>query len=110
MRVLLIVSLIIYQVETFISLNAEFLAELPSPPARRKRRLALGEWVRGHLDLWAYELRRPVKVIKDHRDGYSECHNFVQRLLGEIDSFSVSTLDAIVEEYVKEHRGKTPPR
>jgi hypothetical protein len=92
------------QVAYFVELTLLALSKLPSPPPSRKKMLALRKWAAGHLDFWTKELRRPIRVINDQRDGYSEYHDYLRMLLSEIDPESVGRLGTIVREQKAEQR------
>jgi hypothetical protein len=92
------------QISVFVLITMKCLEQLPILPPSRKRSLALRKWAYGTLEFWTGELKRPITVINDSKNGYSECHRFLRSLLAEIDPESVPKLGTIVRQYRTEQR------
>jgi hypothetical protein len=97
------------QFDIFLTLTDHAISKIPRLPASRKKNLALRNWTYGHLRFWANDLGRPVTLIHDQKDGYSECHRLLRALLAEIDADSLGALGYILREQREELREKSPP-
>jgi hypothetical protein len=97
------------QLYDFLIITDHALSKIPHPPASRKKNLALRNWTYGHLSFWANDLEKPVTLIHDQRDGYSDCHRWLRALLAEIDPGSLGALGHILREQKQELREKSEP-